>query len=1547
MNPGGLCRTVIVIGITLGLSLVTASTTRADVLDPGCVVSVLNRNVVVKLDGSWVLPNIPSNFGPVRVRATCTKDGVTRSGHSELIALSAFEVRDPVAIMFDDPVPVPRSLTVTADTVELSSAGATTQLLVTGTLASGAQTNLTAASTGTSYRVSNPQLARVTPDGLVTALLSGPVIVIATNDGATGLIRVQVVASADSDGDGIPDDVEIANGLNPNDPIDALEDADHDGLTNREEIALGTGLRNPDTDGDGLLDGREPQYGTNPLLFDTDGDGLSDGLEVASGSDPNDASSVNLALALDSIEVQPSELRIIVNALRVLPPVQLTVTGHLRDGRTLDLTPRTRGTTYSTGDPRVANFGGGDGQVFGGETGATTVTVRVPGFATNVPVTVGNFSPTVVASVRLPDGTNPDGLAQSGNFLFIAGRQAGLLVYDVSDRASPILLGSTPMSPAYDVKVRGSLAYVGAQRGLYVFDVSNPAQPVQVSVTPESGPDLAVGRLTLDGDRAILSASGSIRVASLLDPRFPVLLPTGPLPNAASRAATVGNGILLNLGSGLEMGTYSLDGGAARRLGGVTTTGFPEAIAAKGSTAYVGSNEEFAVVDVTNPVGPRKLSTIDKSQSGMLKDVALVQDFALGVGWVSTGTEFTTLSIIDISDPRNARVISRPGPGLLGERIVADESYFFAVGANPVTFEPFLSVGRYLQVEDTRGVAPTAALTAPDPGHPLSAGIVHEFDAVATDDVEVAKVTLLFDGVPVAVSTSRPFFFRIAVPAAAGGLRVEVEAEDFGGNRTRSAPVDYNLAVAAPPTIRFVTPSLGQVVPEGMPLHVEVEASNSLGLDKIEVMADGPFTEPRDAALVFPPAPVQTSSTFSTDLGGIPQNSGWLYVGVAAQVTGYGGGQSIVWLRLPVRTAQGGAPPEIQLLAPADGAVFYEGNPAFIHASATDDGGVQWLRMYVNGALVDETTYAPEVAYSFVAGLDSEVLVRIEASDAAGQVTVVERSIPILPDPGPVIGIDPKGSVVQGVPEVYRASIHDNGTIASVVFRFDGEVVIPTYDGTWYTATHTVLSVASEVLFEVVATDNRGTVSQASQTFPVDQGTGRYTPDEIGFGRVTRPYLPYTIAGYGIPGSISDEQNGIFGLVNTPTAIAIHPLSGDVYFVDSGTTRVRRLFFGSIISVAGSGGVGFSGDGGPATLADFSDIGGIAFNEVGDLYVSDAGNNRIRKVSVDGDVTTVAGTGGIIDTGSRVGRNPLEVSLNHPSAVAVRPDGQGGDIVYIADTLNHQIWELRSGQMSAVAGAGPEASDFSTEAGSPLTAHIGEPVSIAIDGTRLIVSDRLNGVVFELDTATSTLRKVGGTGVPGYAGDNGPATAAQFSEPRDILVLPESAGVIVADYGSARARLVETNGVIVTVAGTGGGAPTLPLTPLGEPLLPSGLGQLIAPGYYGRTGTVVVSEPPLHRIRAFDLNVVMRDLSIGGPPDREIVDVQFSSPVNWISVRGSGNLRDFVVFMYPGLAEEGTIEIPLTVTLTVRDLTGCGGSACPFSTVTETVMLTARIQRPT
>ena len=151
---------------------------------------------------------------------------------------------------------------------------------------------MTQCSEGTNYTSTNPTIATVDANGLVTAQSSGTVAVSALNEGALGLLTVQVVLSGDSDGDGIPDDVELANGLNPNNSVDGLEDFDGDGLTNKEELVdIGSDLRNADTDGDGIPDGEEVVAGedgfvTSPLLADTDGDEIRDGLEIQLGSDP-------------------------------------------------------------------------------------------------------------------------------------------------------------------------------------------------------------------------------------------------------------------------------------------------------------------------------------------------------------------------------------------------------------------------------------------------------------------------------------------------------------------------------------------------------------------------------------------------------------------------------------------------------------------------------------------------------------------------------------------------------------------------------------------------------------------------------------------------------------------------------------------------------------------------------------------------------------------------------------------------------------------------------------------------------------------------------------------------------------------------------------------------------------------------------------------------------------------------------------------------------------------------------------------------------------
>ena len=142
--------------------------------------------------------------------------------------------------------------------------------------------------------------------GLLQAQKSGTAIVQAALEGASGLFSIRVALNgADSDNDGIPDDYELAHGLDPNNPLDAQEDPDRDGLTNLAEYQRGTDPRNADTDGDGLKDGPEVARGTNPLLWDTDGDGISDGLEVQAGTNPLNAANFNIPAALTAVHVAP------------------------------------------------------------------------------------------------------------------------------------------------------------------------------------------------------------------------------------------------------------------------------------------------------------------------------------------------------------------------------------------------------------------------------------------------------------------------------------------------------------------------------------------------------------------------------------------------------------------------------------------------------------------------------------------------------------------------------------------------------------------------------------------------------------------------------------------------------------------------------------------------------------------------------------------------------------------------------------------------------------------------------------------------------------------------------------------------------------------------------------------------------------------------------------------------------------------------------------------------------------------------------------------
>lgn len=159
-------------------------------LTDACTVSVLNRNVNVAPDGTWVLSNLPIGQGLVRARATCILTGLTKFGQSDLFTIPQDGSITLTPIIFGPITPIPDSLTLTAPVTSLGTIGATTQLTVTAAYANGTTADVSAGSIGTTYTTSNPAIATVSGDGLVTVTGGGQALITAFNEGTSGTIAI-------------------------------------------------------------------------------------------------------------------------------------------------------------------------------------------------------------------------------------------------------------------------------------------------------------------------------------------------------------------------------------------------------------------------------------------------------------------------------------------------------------------------------------------------------------------------------------------------------------------------------------------------------------------------------------------------------------------------------------------------------------------------------------------------------------------------------------------------------------------------------------------------------------------------------------------------------------------------------------------------------------------------------------------------------------------------------------------------------------------------------------------------------------------------------------------------------------------------------------------------------------------------------------------------------------------------------------------------------------------------------------------------------------
>jgi sugar lactone lactonase YvrE len=233
-----------------------------------------------------------------------------------------------------------------------------------------------------------------------------------------------------------------------------------------------------------------------------------------------------------------------------------------------------------------------------------------------------------------------------------------------------------------------------------------------------------------------------------------------------------------------------------------------------------------------------------------------------------------------------------------------------------------------------------------------------------------------------------------------------------------------------------------------------------------------------------------------------------------------------------------------------------------------------------------------------------------------------------------------------------------------------------------------------------------------------------------------------------------------------------------------------------ISTLAGNGSARFAGDGGPAVRASLNaPRGQLAFGPDGSIYVADTNNNRIRRIAPNGVISTIAGTGVVGYSGD--GGPAVNARLQWPHDV--HADAAGN--VWIADSANHRIRMVSpNGVIRTVVGTG--VGGFNGDGLAGTATRINRPKAVRVSGSTMWFADGDNNRIRQLDLVTGLVRTVAGTGAAGSAGDGGPATQARISGPR-MIVLDSVGNLYIADSFNHRIRRVGTNGVITTVAGTG------------------------------------------------------------------------------------------------------------------------------------------------
>jgi trimeric autotransporter adhesin len=290
-----------------------------------------------------------------------------------------------------------------------------------------------------------------------------------------------------------------------------------------------------------------------------------------------------------------------------------------------------------------------------------------------------------------------------------------------------------------------------------------------------------------------------------------------------------------------------------------------------------------------------------------------------------------------------------------------------------------------------------------------------------------------------------------------------------------------------------------------------------------------------------------------------------------------------------------------------------------------------------------------------------------------------------------------------------------------------------------------------------------------------------------------------TISGNGIASYNGDGIQATAAEINEPSGVVLDKL-GNVFIADNVNNRVRKIdaITGIISTVAGTGTAGYNGDGIQATAANLYQPWNVALDAAGNIYIGDRNNQRIRKVTVSsGIITTIAGTGTAGYNGD--GIQATAADLNYPQGMFIDKTGN----VYIADVDGQRIREVNtSGIISTVAGTGT--AGYNGDGIQATAAQLYNPATIYVDTLdNIYIPDYFNNEIRKVTAATGIISSVAGNGTGAYNGDGIQATSAELYNPTGVF-LDAQQNIYITDYTNQRIRKVDVStGLISTVAGNG------------------------------------------------------------------------------------------------------------------------------------------------